>query len=184
MALSDSAGIGSALPSQVGNSGLYLTTDGTVATWSDVSGAGVTTMTTVGSSPNANGATISGANLTLQPCDETHPGVLTAADQTIGGHKTFAADIKLSNAVAAIVDTSTSAFLFRPYNDHLYMSPPNASIGQIIFRMDGVTGAIAFSSDGTIDLTGVTPSPGFKLKSPDGTTYTATIANGGTWSIT
>lgn len=35
----------------------------------------------------------------------------------------------------------------------------------------------------TLDLTGLGAAGSIKLKSPDGTTYTATIANGGTWSI-
>ena len=45
----------------------------------------------VGSSPNANAATITSPNqvLTLQPADATHPGVITAGAQTIGGVKTF-----------------------------------------------------------------------------------------------
>jgi len=36
----------------------------------------------------------------------------------------------------------------------------------------------------TFDFTGLGNGGSIKLKSPDGTTYTATIANGGTWSIT
>lgn len=52
-------------------------------------GGGVSAMTAVGSTPNANGATISGSNLTLQPADATHPGDLTSGAQTIGGAKTF-----------------------------------------------------------------------------------------------
>ncbi len=54
-------------------------------------GGGVDTLASVGSAPNANGGTIDGDTLTLQPADETHPGLLTAAAQTIGGAKTFAA---------------------------------------------------------------------------------------------
>lgn len=37
------------------------------------------TLTAVGSSPSANGASLSGQALTLQPADSTHPGVLTSA---------------------------------------------------------------------------------------------------------
>lgn len=54
-------------------------------------GGGVDTLAPVGSAPNANGATIAGDTLTLQPADETHPGAITPAAQTIGGAKTFAA---------------------------------------------------------------------------------------------
>lgn len=47
------------------------------------------TLTAVGSSPNANGASLSSQALTLQPADNTNPGVITASTQTIGGDKTF-----------------------------------------------------------------------------------------------
>lgn len=50
---------------------------------------GVTTMAAIGSSPNANGASISGVTLTLQPADGSFGGVVTTAAQTFAGHKTF-----------------------------------------------------------------------------------------------
>lgn len=69
-------------------------------------GGGVDTLDPVGSSPNANGATIDGDTLTLQPADETHPGALTPAAQTIGGAKTFAA---LLTAAAGVVTSLVRA---------------------------------------------------------------------------
>jgi hypothetical protein len=56
-------------------------------------GGGVTTMATIGSSPNANGATISGSTLTLQPASASFGGVVTTGTQTFAGAKTFSADI-------------------------------------------------------------------------------------------
>ncbi len=50
---------------------------------------GNVTLTAVGSTPNADGASLNGQVLTLQPADGTHPGVLTSGAQTIGGVKTF-----------------------------------------------------------------------------------------------
>lgn len=41
--------------------------------------ADVTTLAAVGASPNANGASISGNTLNLQPFDSTHPGVVPAS---------------------------------------------------------------------------------------------------------
>jgi hypothetical protein len=80
MALSDSAGIGSALPSQVGvTSGYALTTDGTVATWNSVGGGGgVTTVGTFSTTGITNGASISSTTITLGPADGTKPGLLKA----------------------------------------------------------------------------------------------------------
>lgn len=50
---------------------------------------GDVTLTAVGSSPAAAGASLSGQALTLQPADATHPGVITATTQTLAGVKVF-----------------------------------------------------------------------------------------------
>lgn len=50
---------------------------------------GDVTLGAVGASPSANGASLSGQVLTLQPADATHPGVITSGTQTFAGNKTF-----------------------------------------------------------------------------------------------
>jgi len=67
---------------------------------------GDVTLGAVGSSPNANGASLNGQVLTLQPASGTQPGALTAGTQTIGGDKTFTGSVissiaSGSNAFAA-----------------------------------------------------------------------------------
>lgn len=57
-------------------------------------GSGVTTMAAIGSTPNANGATISGSTLNLEPASASYGGVVTTGTQTLAGAKTFS-----SNAV-------------------------------------------------------------------------------------
>ncbi len=52
-------------------------------------GGGVTAMGAFGSSPNANGGTISGNTLILQPANRTNAGGLSISAQEIGGRKTF-----------------------------------------------------------------------------------------------
>jgi hypothetical protein len=47
----------------------------------------------VGAVPNAYGASISGSDLTLQPADATHPGVVTIDTQTFAGEKTFSDNV-------------------------------------------------------------------------------------------
>lgn len=59
------------------------------------SGSGVTTMATIGSSANANGASISGSTLTLQPASASFGGVVTTGTQTIAGVKTFSSNVKI-----------------------------------------------------------------------------------------
>lgn len=83
----------------VRNSGvekLYVGLDGRLVANGAISGSnlsgtntGDVTLTAVGAAPSANGATLSGQALTLQPADNTHPGVVTSGTQTIGGVKTF-----------------------------------------------------------------------------------------------
>lgn len=69
---------------------------------------GVTTMAAVGSTPNANSASISGSTLTLQPADATNPGVVTAGTQTFGGTKTFANIVDSGLTASQVVATDAS----------------------------------------------------------------------------
>lgn len=60
-------------------------------------GSGVTTMAAIGSSPNANGASIAATTLTLQPASASFGGVVTTGTQTFAGAKTFSGDISANN---------------------------------------------------------------------------------------
>lgn len=55
------------------------------------------TLTVVGSSPNANGASLSGQALTLQPADNTNPGIISTGTQNIPGSKNFLATAAFLN---------------------------------------------------------------------------------------
>lgn len=59
-------------------------------------GGGIASFGAVGSAPSANGATVVGTVATLQPADATHPGLVTALTQSLGGEKTFADDVVLT----------------------------------------------------------------------------------------
>lgn len=56
-------------------------------------GTSQVTLTAVGSTPNANAASLSAQALTLQPADGSNPGVVTTASQTFAGTKTFSSTI-------------------------------------------------------------------------------------------
>lgn len=73
---------------------------GTIAA-SNLSGTntGDVTLAAVGSTPGANGASLSGQVLTLQPADGSNPGLVTAGAQTIGGNKGFSGVIGVNTAV-------------------------------------------------------------------------------------
>lgn len=63
----------------------------------------------VGSSPNANAATLTGQVLNLQPADGSNPGVVTTAAQTFAGAKTFSNTIVGSiSGNAATVTTNAN----------------------------------------------------------------------------
>jgi hypothetical protein len=57
------------------------------------------TLAAIGSSPNANAASIVGQVLTLQPASGSFGGVLTAGAQTIGGSKVFAANTQFDAGI-------------------------------------------------------------------------------------
>lgn len=70
---------------------------------------GDVTLAAVGATPNANGASLTGQALNLQPADGTNPGVITASAQTIGGAKTFSANLTASSSLFANGGIDTSA---------------------------------------------------------------------------
>ena len=59
-------------------------------------GSGVTTMAAIGAVPNADGASISGVTLTLQPADASFGGVVTTGTQTFAGAKTLSSALTIS----------------------------------------------------------------------------------------
>lgn len=79
---------------------------GAAVTTADDNSSAVT-IGTFGSTPDAKGASISAQVVTMQPADATHPGEVSAAAQTFGGVKTFAAGI--ASSVASGADAITLA---------------------------------------------------------------------------
>lgn len=87
--------------------GKVLTSDANgVASWATPA-SGVTTMAAIGSSPNANGATISGSTLTLQPASGSFGGVVTTGTQTFAGDKTYTGAVTVTSLVAGSGGTAS-----------------------------------------------------------------------------
>ena len=206
---SASTGMGGLLPRQAGvTSGWALVTDGTEASWASVGGGASLILGAVGSAPNADGATYDSGtgDFNLEPADATHPGVLTSSTQTIGGDKTFLDDIlpnddgttqSLGSTTKRWLAASFVTGYFRSLKDEANTgnvlvsgafidscAALNTTLGggELHLQIAGSTKANLLPT--TFDFTGLGNGGSIKLKSPDGTTYTATIANGGTWSIT
>ena len=186
----------SALPDQTGNNGKFLTTDGSSASWGTPA-SGFITSIGAPAAANTNGLSVSGAALSSTPADATHPGHVTTGTQTFAGDKTFTGELVVKGAISG----DTGAYLGSPFGgfyglagfvgavggyllitdgNDAYLNAPT-SARTIIFRVANATKMIM--SGTSLDATGFGNGGSIKLKSPDGTTYTATIANGGTWSI-
>lgn len=69
-------------------------------------GATPLTMGAFGSTPNAEGGTISGGVLTLQPADETHPGGISIGSQAFLGAKEFRDSVVLGGGATINVSLS------------------------------------------------------------------------------
>jgi hypothetical protein len=79
--------------------GKVLTSDANgLGTWTTPTG--VTTMAAIGSTPNANGATISGVNLNLEPASTSYGGIVTTGTQTFAGAKTFSPVLTAASGLA------------------------------------------------------------------------------------
>ncbi len=214
-----------------------VTASGTLAA-SNLSGTntGDVTLATVGSSPAAAGASLSGQVLTLQPADGSNGGVVSTTTQTFAGAKTFSSTLASSVASgsnaftllrgAKIADSDDNTLTVGQFNWTMSTSLIAAgtqfgsatglinTTGNAPLKLAGNTtdGASAigvttntlnafstsgakllsvqnnsvekafFDKDGNLELL---TTPGFiVMKSPDGTRYKLSIANGGTVSIT
>ncbi len=75
-----------------GGSNITTSASGSTVTINVAAGAGLS-LGPFGSSPNANGLSLSSGTLTMQPTDGTHPGGVSTTTQTIAGAKTFSTSV-------------------------------------------------------------------------------------------
>lgn len=82
---------------EVITAGTNITISG--GTISSTGGGGSITLSAIGSTPNANAATITGDVLNLQPASASFGGVITTGSQTIAGAKTFSSQTILGDGI-------------------------------------------------------------------------------------
>lgn len=117
---------------------------------SSSSGGGVTTMAAIGSSANANGATISGSTLNLEPASSSFGGVVTTGAQSFAGNKTFTGTVTQGTAtnyvtlyngggIAAVrMNSATTRFTdFYRYTDNVQYLADDTNGDRIGFGMNG-----------------------------------------------
>lgn len=78
----------------------------------------VTGLTPIGSSPNANAASIVGNNLNLQPASLSFGGVITTGSQSFGGTKTFTSPLITPGITNPTIDLTTTTLAGAKLNTH------------------------------------------------------------------
>ena len=149
-------------PNTAGTNGYYLKTDGTgTASWAAVSG-GASTVGSISGSSNVNGATISGATLTLTPADASNGGIVTTGVQTFAGAKTFNNDVTGNNnpkisGFSANINPQTNTTYTLAASDNGKIITLNNS-GSITLTLPVLTAGfncmIIQSGEGVVTLTG------------------------------
>lgn len=143
--------------------------------------SGVTTMAAVGSSPNANGASISGNTLTMQPASASQPGVVSTAQQTFAGPKLFSGGVQIQGTLGTPVGTGLemaytgSVGLIQVYNrtGSAYL-PINLSGLTINLQVEGTTklethsSGIRIPASGYVNLGATAGSSGYGFRDNSG----------------
>jgi hypothetical protein len=191
----------SLLPTQTAKSGYFLTTNGTTVSWgisltallpnqathsgdvlstngsgtlSWVSASGVA-LAAVGSTPNADGATLAANTLNLEPADATHPGVVTTGAQVWAGNKTIAGFF--FDAGTGTTMSGGNAYVQFASGNNIIGS---ASGGKVQLQDFGTDRLVL--QGGVADFTGLGTGGQLKLKDDAGVVKTCTIS-GGVWVI-
>lgn len=122
--------------------------------------SGDITLAAVGATPNANGASLTGQQLNLQPASSAQPGVVATAAQEFAGDKRLMARLGLSQSVdAASTGTGAAPTLAKsnvvftngtlssiemfasPYADHVGLITNNTGTSVILKNLTGGTAA-------------------------------------------
>lgn len=128
--------------------------------WKSVSASttGAISIAAFGSSPNANGLSVSGLAVNMQPADATHPGGVSIASQTFAGLKTFAdghagtwAGAASSTGLKTFTDKFTGPWVGVATNSDAAAGDVGEYKQVLISASDGVSGA--FHIIGQLDLT-------------------------------
>ncbi len=168
--------------------GVATITPGSGGITLDQSSHSPVTLTAVGSSPNANGASLSGQALTLQPADNTNPGVISAGTQNIPGSKNFLATAAFLNGANVstgnlnVTSTISTNTIDTPSVSQT-LTIGNSLAGNVTLGRSGQTVTVNTLVTGPVRATSGALSTGNTSLATE-VTGTLPIANGGTNSST
>ncbi len=111
----------------IGTNGQVLTLASGLPSWATP--AGITSLAAIGSSANANGATISGTTLNLEPANATNGGVVSTVAQTFAGAKTFNADLTVNGLTVGVGTNGKSVNSFNTSLGASALSGNNSGTG-------------------------------------------------------
>jgi hypothetical protein len=152
-----SGGAGTVLPSQTGNANKYLKTDGSVLSWSTVSGGGSGTVTSVGTSGTVNGITLTGGPITSSGTvtlggilDLSSPPAIGGTTASTGRFTTVTSTIATGTAPFTVASTTQVANLnAATAGSSATLTTPRAIYGNNFDGSAALTGIIASTYGGT-----------------------------------
>jgi hypothetical protein len=151
-----SGGAGTVLPDQSGNANKYLKTDGSVLSWSTVSG-GSGTVTSVGTSGTVNGITLTGGPITSSgtvtlggTLDLSSPPAIGGTTASTGRFTTVTSTIATGTAPFTVASTTQVANLnAATAGSSATLTTPRAIYGNNFDGSAALTGIIASTYGGT-----------------------------------
>lgn len=113
--------------------------------------------TAFSTSPDNNGLSVDNATkvITLHAADATHPGAVTAGDQTFGGNKTFNNNVQVNQNLgvsgsSSVTGNSSVGGTLAVTGDATFNSNASVSGNTTVGGSLGVTGAATFSNNATV----------------------------------
>jgi hypothetical protein len=144
-----------------------LTIGGTSSINGTVTGSnsGDVTLSAVGSTPNANAATLTGQVLNLQPASSSFPGLVTTGTQTLAGNKTLTGNTTSTNLT--INGTGGQGYVFYTGQS----ATPTTPVGGTVVFSDSLYRFSQLNTNGfvtTFDSTGITASRVYTVRDVNG----------------
>lgn len=152
-------------------------------------GGGVSSLSSIGSTPNANAGTITGSVLNFQPANESFGGMMTILSQSFGGNKTFADSLSILAAlnkyaallVKADFPYASSVELYSPNSpnySHWIMSNRIVGAGMGFYNVDYALTRLYMGADGEVRIGGNATNAGTLAATTTGQVGIGTANNG------